>query len=179
MKSLAKIATAIACLAMLGNIEQAQAQSGNKGGSNKKMAEKTMAAKPTSRAFTNGYNVPSNGVAIEGYCPVCYFAANKAVKGTPQFSHDYNGITYWFVNENARQAFIADPEKFIPAYGGWCAVGVSMGQRFPVDPERFKIVNGRLMLFLKNAKVDAIELWNRDEAGNLNKAEQNWKRLGS
>jgi YHS domain-containing protein len=168
-------------MAALGNVDSTLAQSGTRGYQNRsqgRMSRNTIGSHQTSRAFTNGFNVSSNGIAIEGYCPVCYLAVNRAVKGTPRFSQDYNGITYWFVNENARQAFLANPEQFLPAYGGWCATGVAIGQRLPVDPESFKIVDGRIMLFLKNAKVNALDLWNQDESGNLAKAETNWKKLG-
>ena len=130
-----------------------------------------------SRAFTNGYNVPSTGVAIEGYCPVCYVSAGKAVKGKSSITHDYNGVTYWFVSDEAKQMFAASPEKYLPAYGGWCAVGVSMGQRFPVDPTNFKVVNGKIVLFLKNAKIDGQQMWNDDEAGMMKKANANWAKL--
>ena len=182
MKKFTQMSVVVVCLVVFGLSQMAAAQSTQKRArsySQRQAPQATMAAKPMSRAFTNGYNVPSNGVALEGYCPVCYLAVNKAVRGTAQFSYTHNGVTYWFVNENARQAFIANPEKFTPAYGGWCAIGVAMGQRFPVDPEHFKIVDGRIMLFLRNAKVDALDLWNRDEAGNLRKADENWKKLGS
>lgn len=150
----------------------ANAQSGDKpmkAGSDTKVA--------TSKAFTNGYNVPSSGVALEGYCPVCYIAANKAAKGSPEFSAQHDGITYWFVSDDVRNMFVANPEKFVPAYGGWCATGVALGQRFPIDPTNFKVVDGRIMLFLKNEKVDAAAIWNKDEAGNLQKADANWKKL--
>lgn len=172
MRFVSRIIMAIACVAMVSQTSGVQAQS-----KDKKAGSMTKPA--MSRAFTNGYNVPSTGVAIEGYCPVCYLSANKAAKGTPEFSHDYKGVTYWFVHDAARQAFVADPEKFLPAYGGWCAVGVSMGQRFPVDPTNFKIVDGRIMLFLKNAKVDGVSMWNNDEANMLKNADENWKKLGS
>jgi len=138
------------------------------------MAPKT---EQVSRAFTMGYNVPSTGVAMEGYCPVCYLAANKAAKGNPDIAYEHNGITYWFVSEPVRDTFIANPEKYIPAYGGWCAVGVAMGQRFPVDPTNFKIVDGRVMLFLKNGKVDATSIWDKNAAENLKKADANWEKL--
>jgi len=130
-----------------------------------------------SRAFTNGNNVPSSGLALEGYCPVCYIAANKAAKGSPEFSYDYNGVTYWFVSAAVRDTFIAAPEKYVPAYGGWCAVGVALGQRFPVDPTNFKVVDGRIMLFLKNKSIDAVDIWNKNEGENLKKANANWKKL--
>jgi len=86
-------------------------------------------------------------------------------------------VTYWFVSADVRDMFVADPDKFVPAYGGWCAVGVALNQRFPVDPTNFKVVNGRIMLFLKNQSVDALDLWNQNEAENLQKADENWKKL--
>jgi len=182
MRTFSKILMAAVAIAMLTQVSSVSAQSSakkemmSKQGSAKKEA---MAHTEASRAFTNGYNVPSNGVAIEGYCPVCYLSANKAAKGTPEFAHDHNGVTYWFVHDAARQAFIQNPDKFLPAYGGWCAVGVATGQRFPVDPTNFKIVDGRIMLFLKNAKVDAVTIWDKDAANMLQKADENWKKLGS
>lgn len=59
--------------------------------------------------------------------------------------------------------FVANPEKYVPAYGGWCALGVAMGQRFPVDATNFKVVDGRIMLFLKNESVDGVSIWNESE----------------
>lgn len=173
----------LACCAVLAQASTANAQSTAKpagsmaktGMAKTEMAKKEMA--PMSKAFTNGYNVPSTGVAMEGYCPVCYIAANKAAKGKPEFSHEHEGVTYWFVSAPVRQMFIDNPTKFQPAYGGWCATGVAMGQRFPVDPTNFKVVDGRIMLFLKNQKVDGVGLWNKNEAENLKKANANWEKL--
>jgi len=180
MRTISRILVATVAIAMLTQVSYVSAQGSAKKqvmqneGSAKKEAMTQM-----SRAFTNGFNVPSSGVAIDGYCPVCYLSANKAAKGTPDFAHDHNGVTCWFVHDGARQAFIANPEKFLPAYGGWCAVGVATGQRFPVDPTNFKIVDGRIMLFLKNAKVDAVSIWDKDSANMLKQADENWKKLGS
>ena len=173
--------TLLACFAFILQTSVANAQSQPKQAGSmakKQMADKEMAAKETmSRAFNNGYNVPSSGVAIEGYCPVCYIAANKAAKGKPEFSAEYEGVTYWFVSAPVRDMFIANPKKYLPAYGGWCALGVATGQRFPVDPTNFKVVNGQIMLFLKNAKVDGVELWNKNEAQHLQQANANWEKL--
>jgi len=171
MKNLQTKLALIVCFALIAQVSVANAQSKDKAGSGSTTMEKM------SRAFTNGNNVPSTGLALEGYCPVCYIAANKAAKGDPQFSHDYKGVTYWFVSAPVRDTFIADPEKYVPAYGGWCALGAAMGQRFPVDPTNFKVVNGRIMLFLKNKSVDGVSIWNKDEAGNLQKADANWVKL--
>ena len=131
-----------------------------------------------SRAYLNNHNVPSSGVALEGYCPVAYFAVNKPVRGKAQFAADHNGITYYFVNAEAKAEFERNPTKYVPAYGGWCAFGMAIGDKFPVDPTNFKIVNGKLNLFLKNKNVDALELWNKgDEAQHVRKAAAHWNKV--
>lgn len=131
-----------------------------------------------SRAYINSFNVPSSGVALEGYCPVAYFAVNKPVKGKPEYASTHNDITYYFVSDDAKKMFDENPEKYVPAYGGWCAFGMAVQDKFPVDPTNFKIVNGRLMVFLKNKNVDALELWNKgDEKDLTTKADAHWKKV--
>jgi YHS domain-containing protein len=172
MTKFTKTIMLLACAALIMQTSVASAQS-----KQKTAASASMKKESVSRAFTNGFNVPSTGVALEGYCPVCYIEANKAAKGSPEFSYDHGGVTYWFVSDAVRKTFVANPNKYVPAYGGWCAVGVTLGQRFPVDPTNFKVVNGRIMLFLKNAKIDAVDLWNKEEAENLKKADANWEKM--
>ena len=131
-----------------------------------------------SRAYLHSYSLPSHGVAIEGYCPVAYFAVNKPVRGKPQHASNYNGVTYYFVSADAKKAFDTNPEKYIPAYGGWCAFGMSIEDKFPIDPKNFKIVDGKLLLFLKNKNVDARELWNKgNEKDLLRKADAHWIKV--
>ena len=136
------------------------------------------ASSEESRAYLHSFNLPSSGLALEGYCPVAYFAVGKPVMGRPEHSSTYNGVTYHFVNADAKEMFDEDPEKYIPAYGGWCAFGMAVGDKFPVDPTSFKIVDGKLMLFLKNVNVDALALWNDgDEKDLMKKAETHWKKV--
>ncbi len=131
-----------------------------------------------SRAYLHSYNLPSSGVALEGYCPVAYFAVDKAVRGQPEYATTYNGVTYWFVSADAKKAFDANPAKYLPAYGGWCAFGMSVEDKFPVDPTNFKIVDGRLMVFLKNKNVDARALWNQGKETKLaSKAAAYWEKV--
>lgn len=131
-----------------------------------------------SRAYLHSYNLPSSGLALEGYCPVAYHVVNKPVRGKPEYASTYNDVTYHFVNADAKQAFDQDPEKYLPAYGGWCAFGMSVQDKFPVDPTNFKIVNGRLMLFLKNRNVDALALWNQGRESDLiAKADAHWQKV--
>jgi len=131
-----------------------------------------------SRAYLHSYNLPSTGVALEGYCPVAYFAVNKAIRGKPEYASTFDSVTYCFVSADAKAAFDMEPAKYLPAYGGWCAFGMAVQDKFPVDPTSFKIVNGRLMLFLHNADVDALTLWNKgDEAQLIAEADAHWKKV--
>ncbi len=131
-----------------------------------------------SRAYLNNNNIPSSGLALEGYCPVAYYAVNKPVMGKPEFVSSHKGVTYQFVNGDAKKMFDAAPEKYVPAYGGWCAFGMAIGDKFPVDPKNFKIVNGKLMLFLKNKNVDALQLWDKgDEVEYGKKAAAHWTKI--
>lgn len=101
--------------------------------------------------------------AIQGYCPVTYFLADKPSKGSAQFASIYDGQTYHFVSADAKNAFDMDPAKFAPEFGGSCAFGMSIKENFTIDPTNYKIVNERLFLFMKNDDTDALALWN---AGN-------------
>ncbi len=140
------------------------------------MADK-MSSHTESRAYLHGYNLPSTGLALEGYCPVAYIEANKAIKGSADYPSTYKGVTYHFVSADAKQLFDRNPEKYLPAYGGWCAIGIANGKNFPVDPTNFKVVKGRTLLFLKNKDVDALKLWNNgNERELLVNADASWAK---
>ena len=131
-----------------------------------------------SRAYLHSYNVPANGVALEGYCPVAYFAVNKPILGKKEFAADHDGITYYFVSADARDAFTKNPKKYVPAYGGWCAFGMAVKDKFPVDPTNFKIVDGKLHLFLRNKGVDALKIWNgKNETKLVKDAKAHWRKV--
>ncbi len=149
---------------------------GNAPGSDAANANATIETQ--SRAYLHSYNLPSSGVALEGYCPVAYFEANKPIRGKAQFASTYNDVTYYFVSDGARELFEANPHKYIPAYGGWCAFGIALKEKFPVDPTNFKIVDGRLMLFLRNQGVDTLAMWNDgNESDLIAKADAHWKKV--
>ena len=112
---------------------------------------------------------------LQGHCPVAYFAMNQPMKGDPQFSSIHNGKVYHFVNEEVKQEFDQNPDKYIPAYDGRCAFGMSIDKEFEACPTNFKIINGKLYLFLKNDETNALELWNKeDEVKCLTHADNNW-----
>lgn len=119
-------------------------------------------------------NLDKNGVAIEGYDPVAYFTDRKPVKGNPSIRSVSNGAVYQFATAEHKAAFDAAPEKFQPQFGGWCAYAASIDTLSPIDPKYWEVVDGRLLL-QHNQK--AWDLWHKDAAGNLVKADRNWPGL--
>jgi YHS domain-containing protein len=114
-------------------------------------------------------------VAIGGYSPVSYFEKGIAEKGKPEISSQYEGKEYLFATESQKSAFIVAPAKYVPAFGGSCAYGHAVEKEFPIDPTNFKIVDGMLLLFLKNAEVDAKALWDKEgDAACMLKANTHW-----
>jgi len=90
----------------------------------------------------------------------------------------YNDVTYHFVSADAKKLFEANPEKYLPAYGGWCAFGLSVKDKFPVNPTNFKIVDDKLMVFLKNNNVDALVIWSQSDKEKLiRKSAAHWKKV--
>jgi YHS domain-containing protein len=73
-------------------------------------------------------NVDASGVILDGYDAVGFFTDNKPVKGDQQFSATYEGATYYFASASNRDLFNANPEKYKPQFGGWCAYAVSLGR---------------------------------------------------
>ncbi len=86
--------------------------------------------------------VDERGVAIEGFDPVAYHLADTAVQGQAGYATQWNGATWWFSSEENRQLFIAAPEKYAPAYGGWCAYGVAEGYAAETDPVNGWTIHG-------------------------------------
>ena len=114
------------------------------------------------------------GVAIKGYDPVAYFTDSKPVKGDSAFSFKWNGAEWRFASAAHRDLFAADPVKYAPQYGGYCAWAVSRGYTAGIDPDAWKIVNGRLYL---NYSASVQKQWAEDIPGNVAKAEENWPKI--
>jgi len=113
-------------------------------------------------------------VAIGGYDPVSYFATEKPVRGNGNHVVVLDGVTYLFSNDANKKAFEAEPSRYLPAYGGYCAYGVAIGKKFVGDPDVWEIVDGRLYLNLDDAIKSK---WVEDVAGNVRKADANWPRI--
>ena len=119
-------------------------------------------------------NLDKNGLALQGYDPVAFFTENKPVKGRPEFKASYQGGTYLFVSDENKMLFEKEPGKYEPAFGGFCAYGVSRNKLVEIDPEAFQIVDGHLLLqYSKGVRTD----FNKDTQGNLAKANSNWATL--
>ncbi len=119
-----------------------------------------------------------NGIAIKGYDPVAYFTQNKAVKGSKGQAVLQQGIIYYFSSVANKESFTANPSKYEPEYGGWCAYAMGeKGEKVTVDPETFKILNGKLYLFYNKYFTNTLKDWNKNEAGLKKNADANWPKL--
>ena len=114
------------------------------------------------------------GAAIKGYDPVAYFAENKPVRGLPAYQAEYKGSTFRFASQANRDAFNADPARYAPQYGGFCAYGTASGYKAAVDPTAFTVVDGKLYL---NYNADVQKRWTKDIPGFISKADKNWPEV--
>ena len=124
-------------------------------------------------AFAGDYFEP-DGLAIRGYDPVAYFNDNKAVRGTENFTARHKGSLFRFSSAANRDAFAANPDRFAPQYNGFCAYAAALGHKAPIDPAVFTIVNNKLYL---NFNKPTEELWRKDIAGYIAKADKNWPEV--
>ena len=119
-----------------------------------------------------------NGIAIGGHDPVAYFKQGKAIKGKDEFLVLSNGVDYYFSSAANLDEFKKNPAKYEPQYGGWCAYAMGHdGSRVEVDPETFKIVNGKLYLFYNKFFNNTLKSWNKDEASLQRQADANWLKI--
>ncbi len=123
---------------------------------------------------TKHLNVP-NGLAIDGYDAVAYFKQGKAVKGNKNYAVSNDGINYYFSSAENKQEFSKNASKYKPEFGGWCAYAMgATGEKVEVDPETFKIVNGKLYLYYHTWVNNTLTKWNKDESNLNTKAINNW-----
>lgn len=119
-------------------------------------------------------NASSTGLALQGYDPVAYFTDGAPTKGNWQITATHNDATYRFASEEHKAAFLADPEAYLPQYGGYCAFGAAMGFKFDGDPNYWKVVDGELFL---NISQDIQQRWVTDIPGFIQKADVNWSEI--
>jgi YHS domain-containing protein len=119
-------------------------------------------------------NLGDDRVAVNGYDPVAYFTDGAPVPGDRAYRYEIGGVVYLFSREETRQRFIAEPQRYLPAYGGFCAYGVRTGRKFQTDPNAWRIVDNRLYLLL-NPATKAI--WDLERAGNIQIANAIWPKI--
>jgi YHS domain-containing protein len=117
-----------------------------------------------------------DGIAVRGTDVVAYVTAGRPAAGRAEFAHRWEGATWLFASAANRDLFAADPARYAPAYGGFCAYAVSEGYTAPIDPNAWRIVDGRLYL---NYDRSVQRRWERDIPGRIARANDNWPRLSA
>lgn len=115
-----------------------------------------------------------SNTAVGGYDPVAYFTEGKPALGKREFIHSWKGVTWRFASEKNRDLFKADPAKYAPQFGGYCAWAVSQGYTAKGDPNHWKVVGGKLYLNY-NAKVQ--QDWEKDVPGHIANGNKNWPKV--
>ena len=124
------------------------------------------------------FNLTGDGIAIKGYDPVAYFTKDEAIKGKKELAVFHQGVTYYFSSVENKEAFKKNPSAFEPQYGGWCAYAMGeKGEKVSIDPETFKIINGKLYLFYNRFFNNTLKSWNKDESNLKHNADANWQGL--
>lgn len=116
----------------------------------------------------------TNHIAIQGYDVVAYFTDGKPVKGNAEISVPYDDSKWQFANASHKEMFAADPDRYMPQYGGSCAGGMALGVSVPANPENWVIVDGKLYM-VAGTKAD-LEEWKAHAAENIATADANWKK---
>lgn len=126
-------------------------------------------------AGANKARVPAvnaaDGVGVKGYDPVAYFTFGRPTPGLDQYTYQWKGVTYRFASAEDRDTFKADPEKYLPQYGGYCAYAMALNRIADVDPSRWAIVNDKLYL---NNNYLSYHLWALDKSRNIASADRHW-----
>lgn len=112
-----------------------------------------------------------DSIAINGYDAVAYFKQSAPVKGQTQFTYLWKGGKWLFSSAENMNDFKANPEKYAPQYGGYCAYGTADGHKAPTDPEAWTVLDGKLYL---NYNKKVFGLWQKDRANYIIKADKNW-----
>ncbi len=115
-----------------------------------------------------------NGVAIAGYDTVAYFKQDKAVLGDPKITHDWGGAAWHFITEENRAAFVSNPKRFAPQYGGFCALSATTEELTPGNPIVWNIVDDKLYL---NASSAVEQVWLSRSQELIEKANENWNKM--
>ncbi len=122
------------------------------------------------RQFT-AYNVDEGNVAIHGFDTVAYFTDGKPMKGKSEFEQGWNDARWQFASANNRDLFTANPDRYAPQFGGYCAGGLAAGEYADADPNAWTIVDGKLYL---NKTKELREVWRKAPKAHIEFATYNW-----
>ena len=125
---------------------------------------------------STGTTVSGAGVALRGNDAVALSTGLGVTPGRANFTVEHDGVAYYFTSKETMKKFAADPARYMPQYGGFCAFGVAVGKKLDAAPRYSDIVDGKLYVFLNAA---AFEKYSEDKAGTLAKAERNWPAMRS
>lgn len=114
------------------------------------------------------------GTALKSYDAVAYFKESRPVKGRDEFRHDWMGAKWYFASAANRDEFARNPEKFAPQFGGYCAWAVANGYTASIDPEAWRIIDGKLYL---NYSKDVQKKWEANIPGFIKQGNENWPKL--
>lgn len=123
------------------------------------------------------YNLDDTGLAMKGYDPVSYFSGSP-LKGRKDIVTIHEGVIYRFNTKYNKEKFLSDPEKYSPAYGGWCAFAMGdSGEKVEVNMLTYKIRNDRLFLFYNKLLNNTLNDWNENEKVLRQQADSNWEEI--
>ena len=114
------------------------------------------------------------GTALKGYDAVAYFKERRPVKGLDEFRYEWMGAKWYCASAANRDEFARNPEKYAPQFGGYCAWAVAHGYTASIDPEAWRIVDGKLYL---NYSKDVQKKWEADVPGFIRQGNENWPKL--
>lgn len=126
--------------------------------------------------FGQKKNIDENLLAVEGYDLVSYFIQDRPEKGKEAFTLSWKGARYLFASKENKALFKKNPNKYLPAYGGWCAYAMVKGKEVEINPKAFHIQQGKLYLFYKTNWVDTKTKWIKNQAVYKTKADQAWAK---
>lgn len=124
-------------------------------------------------ATAQAQTVTAPALALKGYDVVAYFSGNTALPGASDHQVDFDGMRYRFSSARNEAAFSADPDRYLPQFGGYCAMGISKGKKFESDPMLWKVIDGKLYVFSSPAASDAAG----KDPEILSRARQQWQAM--
>jgi len=131
-------------------------------------------AAPPVNTLTPGSSGRHGDAAIAGYDTVAYFTAGKPTMGEDRFVHTWMGAKWKFASRDHLELFEGNPEKYAPQYGGYCAYGVAQDNLVSIEPDKFKILDGKLYL---NYSAQVQSLWLKDPAAYVKQADAKFEAL--